>query len=187
MPQPNGGLGIKDLESFSRALRLRWLWYEWEANEKPWKGMQLPINDDDRSLFNAATIVYLGNGRKASFWNSRWLNGEALAARFPALHKHSKRKNRMVAEALTNNCWIRDIDHSLNQQLIAEYVSLYSDLEGVTLVEAHQDEIAGLSQLMVVTMPNLHTLFSSWARPYLWRQTRHGEHEHRRDANFSSG
>jgi hypothetical protein len=28
MPQPNGGLDIKDLESFSRALRLRWLWYE---------------------------------------------------------------------------------------------------------------------------------------------------------------
>jgi hypothetical protein len=35
MPQPNGGLGIKDLESLSHALRLRWLWYEWDANEKP--------------------------------------------------------------------------------------------------------------------------------------------------------
>ena len=47
MPQPNGGLGIKDLDCFSRAPRLRWLWFEWDSREKPWKGMQLPINDDD--------------------------------------------------------------------------------------------------------------------------------------------
>ena len=31
MPQPNGGLGIKDLECFSRSLRLRWLWFQWDS------------------------------------------------------------------------------------------------------------------------------------------------------------
>jgi hypothetical protein len=31
-----GGLGILDLDKFSRALRLRWLWYKWTAPDKPW-------------------------------------------------------------------------------------------------------------------------------------------------------
>jgi hypothetical protein len=29
-----GGLGIKDLEKFSKALRLRWLWHGWAHIEK---------------------------------------------------------------------------------------------------------------------------------------------------------
>jgi hypothetical protein len=32
-----GGLGIKDLDKFGRALRLRWLWHSWDAQERPWK------------------------------------------------------------------------------------------------------------------------------------------------------
>jgi hypothetical protein len=57
---------------------------------RPWEGLQVPVTDEDRAIFNAATVVQLGNGKKASFWNSRWLNGETLAARFPMLHKHFK-------------------------------------------------------------------------------------------------
>lgn len=70
MPTTHGGLGIIDLEKFGRALRLRWLWFEWDERQRQWKGLQLPIDDEDKLLFRAATRVTLGNGRKASFWSS---------------------------------------------------------------------------------------------------------------------
>jgi hypothetical protein len=33
-----GGLGIKDLARFNRALRLPWPWYKWTDPAKPWQG-----------------------------------------------------------------------------------------------------------------------------------------------------
>ena len=69
-PKNFGGLGILDLDLFSRALRLRWLWYEWVSPEKPWVGTALPVNAVDRQLFRASTSVTLGDGAKASFWQS---------------------------------------------------------------------------------------------------------------------
>lgn len=74
-PKSFGGLGILDLDLFSRALRLRWLWYEWNEPDRPWVGTELPVNEIDRQLFRASTVVTVGNGLKAEFWNSSWLNG----------------------------------------------------------------------------------------------------------------
>jgi hypothetical protein len=68
---------------------------------------------------------------KPASWNSRGLNGETLAARFPVLHKHSRRKNRMVAEAITNNRWITDIDHNPSQEIVVEYINLWEELENI--------------------------------------------------------
>jgi hypothetical protein len=34
-PRKLGGLGIKDLDRFGRALRLRWLWYYWDIVDRP--------------------------------------------------------------------------------------------------------------------------------------------------------
>jgi hypothetical protein len=141
-PEPHGGLGFKNLEYFSQALRLRWLWFSWEDRQRPWEGLQLPVTDEDRALFHVATIVHLGDGRKAPFWNSRWLSGVTLAARFPALHKHSKRKGRTVAEAITNNRWIIDIDYNLSQEIIREYVQLSEELEGVSLTDSRPNSIS---------------------------------------------
>jgi hypothetical protein len=103
LPTENGGLGIKDLDLFSRVLRLRWMWYAWDARERPWKDLQLLVDSDDLKLFNVATRVHVGNGRKAAFWTSAWLHGEVPAALFPALYKHTKRKNRSVHDAMTDN------------------------------------------------------------------------------------
>jgi hypothetical protein len=41
-PKDFGGLGVMDLQHFASALRLRWLWNEWVAPEKPWAGTAVP-------------------------------------------------------------------------------------------------------------------------------------------------
>lgn len=114
MPTDFGGLGILDLERFSRALRLRWLWLAWSSPDCPWRGTQLPIDAVDMALFNAATKVVVHNGRMASFWTSSWMDGRAPSALFPLLYKHSRRKKRSVREAILGDLWIKDIAYNLN-------------------------------------------------------------------------
>lgn len=143
-PTANGGLGVKNLEFFSRSLRLRWMWFAWEDRERPWKGLPIPADNEDTHLFNAATRIELGNGHRASFWKSRWLQGEVPASLFPALFKHSTRKNRSVKEAMANNRWIADIDHNMTQEIIAEFVALWERLDSIVLSEDQEDRIVWL-------------------------------------------
>jgi len=99
------------------------------------------LDNEDRALFNAATIVDLGNGNKALFWTPRWLHGEAPATLFPALFEHSKRKNRTVKEALTDSKWVRDVDHSMSERIIAEFVALWGRLQDIELLPSQEDKI----------------------------------------------
>lgn len=78
-PTIHGGAAILDLEKFSRALRIRWLWFSWDERARLWRGLELPVDKEDIALFHAATKVDLGNGDKAAFWMSRWLHGQAPA------------------------------------------------------------------------------------------------------------
>jgi hypothetical protein len=74
-PKKLGGLGIKDLNKFSRALRLRWLWHSWDHKDRPWKHL-LKISDlIDRQLFFCSTEVTVGDDKNTPFWKARWLNG----------------------------------------------------------------------------------------------------------------
>ena len=57
-----GGLGIIELENFSRALRLRWLWFSWTNPERAWHGTELPMDYEDLTLFSTATKVTVRNG-----------------------------------------------------------------------------------------------------------------------------
>jgi hypothetical protein len=65
-----GGLGILDLERFARALRLRWLWFQWQQKERAWNKLELPYGSRDKELFAASTIVTIGDGKFAKFWTS---------------------------------------------------------------------------------------------------------------------
>jgi len=128
-PISRGGLGVTNLEKFSRALKLRWLWFEWHDPDKPWIGTELPVDDIDRALFTACTKVTVHNGKKASFWNSSWLNGISPATLFPQLHLHSKRKNRTVASALSEDNWIRDVAHNLSPPILDAFFQLWSIID----------------------------------------------------------
>jgi hypothetical protein len=56
------------------------------------------------------------------------LEGGTPTIQFPKLYRHNKRK-KMVAEALLNDQWIRDVMHDLNMHLIDELVKLWGLIE----------------------------------------------------------
>jgi len=66
-PKSLGGLGIKDLACFNRALRLRWMWYRWAAPDKPWTGLTIKMSKSEEELFKTCTIITLGNGKGQDF------------------------------------------------------------------------------------------------------------------------
>jgi hypothetical protein len=47
MPTKQGGLGVPNLEKFTRVLRLRWLWHEWKEPSKHWVGLEMLCNRQD--------------------------------------------------------------------------------------------------------------------------------------------
>ena len=96
-PKSMAGLGILDLEKFARALRLRWLWFEWTAPDKPWVGLDTPNDQKDRDLFNAATKVSVGDGTRAVFWTSPWLNGATPRSVAPPHLQSGQAKEQMCA------------------------------------------------------------------------------------------
>ena len=134
-PKNFGGLGILDLDLFSRALRLRWLWYQWTDTGRPWTGTEPPVNAVDRQLFRASTVVTLGDGKRASFWQSAWLNGRAPMDIFPDLFKLAWRKNRSVKEELEHQSWTRGLWRMESVNEMANFITLWDLVQSVQLTE----------------------------------------------------
>ena len=124
-PKDLGGLGVLDLDKFGRALRLRWLWQEWTDASKPWQGLQVPCNKFDRLLFQASTSISVGNGEKTKFWHDSWLDSEAPCNLAPHLFSLVRRKNKSVAQELSNSAWINPLRNKITTTTqIEEFVSL---------------------------------------------------------------
>ena len=129
-PTKLGGLGILDLRKFARALRIRWLWHYWKSDNKPWVGTEIPCDEIDRQLFNASTTITIGDGSKAHFWQSTWLEGQAPKDLAPNLFASSKKKRLSVRVAIQDNSWVRNIRIPLltSQQHFVEFVNLWTRL-----------------------------------------------------------
>jgi hypothetical protein len=141
-PKDLGGLGVLDLEKFGRALRLRWLWQEWTDSSKPWEGLQVPCNKLDRLLFQASTTVVIGNGIKAKFWHHGWLDGEAPRNLAPHLFKLIRRKNKSVAQELTNSAWIQSLRGKITTTTqLEEFVYLWTRIRQVSLQPDVEDTL----------------------------------------------
>ena len=66
-----------NLERFARALRLRWLWFKRKQKHRVWNNLDTPCDKTDVELFNASTVVEVGNGKSTFFWTSGWISGKA--------------------------------------------------------------------------------------------------------------
>ena len=104
-----GGLGVIDLTKFARALRLRWLWFEWKDPSKMWVGLDNPCDKMDRALFYASSHIIIGNGARAPFWDSPWINGVAPLDLAPLIFDITSRKKWKVREAMHGDAWLEKI------------------------------------------------------------------------------
>jgi hypothetical protein len=136
-------LGILDLDRFAHVLRLRWFWLEWTAPDKPWVGLETPNDEVDRNLFSAATKVTLGDGHKASFWTSSWLEARSTKLVAPLIYEASKRKKRTVHDALANNRSIADVSvANFSVEHMTQFITLWGMLQDVVLLPGTPDTIS---------------------------------------------
>jgi hypothetical protein len=104
LPKKLGGLGFKDLDKFSRALRLRWLWYGWNQQERPWKHLLKVTDPVDRQLFFSSTLISIGDGKNTPFWEAKCLDGIAPKDLAPTLfQKKTRFKKRTLNIELHND------------------------------------------------------------------------------------
>lgn len=142
-PKSMGGLGIKGLVRFGRALRLRRLWYEWRKEDsRPWVGTEVPCDRIDRNLFDASTKIIIGDGRKARFWTPKWLNGQAVMDLAPNLSKLLHRKSKTVREGISDANWIRQLRRINSAEQFDEFIALWLADRHLTLHETNQDDIS---------------------------------------------
>ena len=138
-PKQFGGLGIKDVTCFGRALRIRWLWHEWDEQARPWLGTVIPCDSVDRSLFASCTTVTAKNGATASFWSSRWLQGEVPKEMAPAVFPLAWRKTISVREALVDERWMVGLQHITTATQLEQFVLLWNRIQSVVLTEGREE------------------------------------------------
>ena len=133
-----------NLQKFATALRLRWLWHAWDEPPKTWSGSGTPCTSNDKDLFAAATRVCIGDGNKAKFWESPWLDGLRPKDIAPKIFELSKKKMCLVRKALDNNLWVRQIDtrQGLTLDHIQQFATLWEMLADVNLNQGSQDTIS---------------------------------------------
>jgi hypothetical protein len=132
-PTAYGGLGVKDMQAFSRALRLRWEWFRWNDRDRPWVGTETPCDQSDKDLFAACTSISIGNGEIASFWHDRWLDGMAPKQLAPLCFNLAARKNLTVKESMMEGRWMRGLQRMNTEAQIDQFVALWGRLCNVAL------------------------------------------------------
>jgi hypothetical protein len=135
LPKHLGGLGIKDLGKFGRALRLKWLWHGWDTVQKPWKQLLKVSDQAERQLFFASTLVRIGNGRSTPFWEARWIHGAAPKDLAPSLYRLARFKYRIVFTELSNSNWISSLVDITTTTEMEDFTLLFMAISSVFLTD----------------------------------------------------
>jgi hypothetical protein len=177
-----GGLGVLNTEKFARAMRLRWLWFEWKEPNKMWIGLGNPCDEMDYNLFYASTNIAVGNGARTPFWDAPWVHDQKPKEIAPLLYAASMRKSWKIREALKNDAWISKIKVTPSFSLahFREFVRLWATLRDFHLQEDMEDDIVwkhtanGIYSAAsaydaqfqgTIRSPMKHTVWKAWAPP----------------------
>lgn len=138
-PKAAGGPGIKDLTAFSRALRLRWPWFEWDNHDRPWKGTTTSCDSSDLQLFKSCTKISIGDGSRAMFWTDRWMEGVAPGEVAPQLFSLAHHKQTTMADALRDGKWMRGLQRLNSAEMLRSFVLLWHQVQQVQLSNTTDD------------------------------------------------
>lgn len=142
MPKECGGLGIPNLKWFGYALRCRWPCLTWEEDERPWSTLPEEREKEVMALFNSATMVQVGDGRRARFWTDKWLPGGcSIQETAPALFSFFKDMGGSVRDAIDNRSWIREISGGISAQAMAQYLKIWDVVESTVLAVQVPDRL----------------------------------------------
>jgi hypothetical protein len=95
------------------------------------------------ALFDAATVVQLGDGERARFWCDCWLDGTKVEDIAPSLTDAvlvHKVKVRTVKEGLFG-AWLRDCGPNLGEAALAEFFILWQVLVVVQLTPGQENRL----------------------------------------------
>lgn len=125
MPVEFGGLGIRDIELFGKVLRLKWEFNRLEHEDRPWTMANWESDKDVRDIFSSIAQHMVGDGRRINFWRGNWLpRGESIVNNWPIIFCFVGRTKITVAQGLTNNRWVRDLQGSISNRALADYLNL---------------------------------------------------------------
>lgn len=141
-PKECGGLGVKNLELFGQAMRMKWLARRLEQRGRPWTLINSVPTNDITGLFQSVASFQVGDGKDTDFWRANWLPRGCISVSSPLLFTHLGRTKLTVAEALSQNRWVRDIRGSLSALALSEYFRLWDEIQEVQLQEDAQDSIS---------------------------------------------
>jgi hypothetical protein len=89
----------------------------------------------DRALFFASSVMRVGDGRNTPFWESLWLNGVSPKELAPNLFNQARFKQRTVHKELQQFNWITNIQSIGTEDLLDEFILLFTLLSEVQLSE----------------------------------------------------
>src|SRR5438128_2269990 len=78
-------LGIPNLHVMGWASQMRWLWLNKGEDNRPWKGLDIPIQPQVRAMFAISVVTQVGNGRNTLVWTDGWLQRCSLMDLAPAV------------------------------------------------------------------------------------------------------
>ncbi|RVW26396.1 Transposon TX1 uncharacterized 149 kDa protein [Vitis vinifera] len=136
----DGGLGIRNLAIFNKALLGKWLWRFANENESLWK----QIISSKYDLQDGGWCSK-GDGTRVKFWKDLWCENQSLEEAFPILFNLSVNKEGLVAEAWEEDgargSWGPRFNRHLNDWEVGEVENLLSKLHPLAIRRGVDDSL----------------------------------------------